>query len=147
MDSENVALFGCSETTIDAEGRVSLPNNLSCALGSEPIMFSSLTGDSVWVMSDEPAFRAYIDKLFEDKFGGFNPENSEHARLEKALMGGAWHTTLETDGSLLIPQELAERVALGKDVAVIGVDDHVEIMALKVWEEICSAITYLKRII
>jgi MraZ protein len=60
-----------------------------------------------------------------------DPTNRAYARV---FFGNAERAELDPQGRLVVPRKLRDKVGLGRDVAVIGVSDRLEIWAQPEWE-------------
>ena len=60
-----------------------------------------------------------------------NPSSRGYTRI---FFGNAEHVDLDAQGRLVVPRRLREKAGLGRDVAVVGVADRLEIWSLEAWE-------------
>jgi MraZ protein len=52
---------------------------------------------------------------------------------KRFMHGDAVDCTLDRQGRILIPPDLREFAGLGRDVVLVGVDDHIEVWSLERW--------------
>jgi MraZ protein len=57
----------------------------------------------------------------------------------RVFFGNAEHVDLDAQGRLVVPRRLRDKVRLGRDVAVIGVADRLEIWAEEEWNRYAEA--------
>jgi MraZ protein len=57
----------------------------------------------------------------------------------RIFFGNAEHVDLDAQGRLVVPRRLRDKVRLGRDVAVIGVADRLEIWAEEEWARYAEA--------
>jgi MraZ protein len=56
------------------------------------------------------------------------------------FFGNAERVDLDAQGRLVVPRRLREKIGLGRDVAVVGVSDRLEIWAREAWERYVAAL-------
>jgi MraZ protein len=60
---------------------------------------------------------------------------ADNRSFNRFMFGGAHEVDVDTSGRILIPDFLKERAGLKKTIAVIGVQNRVEIWSEKTWGE------------
>ena len=60
--------------------------------------------------------------------------------MKRLVFAGAAVTELDRQGRVLVPPDLGAHAGVGKDVAVVGVHDHIEIWDRSQWAVHVSAI-------
>ena len=119
-------LLGEHHYQMDPKGRISLPGKFRDAfkagvhltLGQEGCLYAF--PDDEW---DREKQRVQERALS-------NPASRGYTRV---FFGNAEHVDLDTQGRLVVPRRLREKVGLGRDVAVVGVSDRLEIWAEEDW--------------
>ena len=116
--------YGTHEHTIDDKNRLTLPAKFRDGLGGEVVLQRGIDGNvdvfprSSW---DENVERiASLDSL-----------TPEARRVTRYLFTGSTATEVDKQGRVVVPPLLVG--SLGKDVAVVGVHDHVEIWGRSAW--------------
>jgi MraZ protein len=64
----------------------------------------------------------------------------EAREMKRFVFSGATVAEVDKQGRVLVPPDLASHAGLGKDVAVVGVHDHIEIWGRPEWAAHVSAI-------
>lgn len=107
--------------SIDPKNRMFLPANLREILGNDIVMTKGMDPCvSVYPMESWELFTEKLNSL---------PE-IQSRRIKRFIYSSATKTTPDSQGRVLMPQNLREYAGLDKNVYVIGVGDHVEI-----WDE------------
>jgi MraZ protein len=127
---KTVDLNGSFHFKTDAKGRVSLPAKFRKILSEDLVVTCALTGDCLLVFDGQDGFNDWVNKLFEDKFGGYNSTNREQLMLRSALKGNAYDVQTDSAGRILLPAHLREQVGIDKQVAIVGNTGYFE-----VWSE------------
>jgi MraZ protein len=66
---------------------------------------------------------------------GLNPFSKEARQMSRFIFAGAAEAELDRQGRVMLPTPLVEHAALGREVVVAGVRDHVEIWERARWRE------------
>jgi MraZ protein len=66
---------------------------------------------------------------------GLNPFSREARQMSRFMFAGATETEVDKQGRIMLPPALIEHAALGRDVVVAGVRDHVEIWDRAAWRK------------
>jgi MraZ protein len=64
----------------------------------------------------------------------------EAREMKRFVFAGAAVTEVDKQGRVLVPPDLAKHAGIGKDVAVVGVHDHIEIWDRPQWVSHVSTI-------
>ena len=129
---------GHFEHAIDAKGRTSLPSRFRDVLGS--------AGDALVVLTPSPfdaclhLFPMKAWEEFEAKIAALPQFEPNVIKLRRLYVSAAVECEVDKQGRVLVPPDLARHAGLGKDVAVVGVHDHVEIWSRPEWADHVSAI-------
>ena len=126
-------LVGTYELTIDAKNRLSIPFNIRRKLDGRR------DGHAFYVL---PGLRHGTLALFpEEYFERLRPVPPAESLSESTHQWRQFEYSqcglLDSDsqGRVLIPDRLIKRVGLGKEVTLIGVQDHLELWSRKDFEE------------
>ena len=122
-------LMGTYSHSLDAKGRLIIPAKLREELGASFII----------TKSPDSCLSVYSKEEWENFIGALSklPKiSSEPARRVRRFYFGN-STELEPDkqGRIVIPQELRTFANLTKDIALVGVDDHLEIWDMDTWNK------------
>jgi len=125
--------YGTHEHTIDEKNRLTLPAKFREGLGGDVVLARGIDGTidvyprSTWESSVERI--TTLDSL-----------TREAREMKRFVFAGATVTEVDKQGRVLVPPDLARHAGLAKDVAVVGVHDHVEIWNRPEWASHVSAI-------
>ena len=119
-------LLGEHHYQMDPKGRISLPAKFREAfkagvhltLGQEGCLYA-------FPREEWEGEKARIEEraLADPQTRGYN----------RVFFGNAEHVDLDGQGRLVVPRRLREKVRLGRDVAVVGVSDRLEIWPEEEW--------------
>lgn len=120
--------LGEYQHTLDAKGRVSLPGKFRKQLPDDIVIAKGL----------EKCLYVFIAKDYEEfannltNRGDFDPR---FRSIRRYFTAGAWDTKVDGAGRVAIPQGHREFAGLGKDVAVIGNGNRIELWDAAAWTE------------
>lgn len=120
-------LLGEHHYQMDPKGRISLPakfrdafsDGVYLTLGQDGCLFAFPRGE--WDRT-KAEFQALPIS---------DPQSRAYTRM---FFGNAERVDLDAQGRLVLPRNLRERAHLGREVAVVGVSDRLEIWAREAWE-------------
>jgi MraZ protein len=121
--------FGEYEHAIDDKSRITLPARFRAALAEGVFLAKGLDG-SVDVYPEDVWQQRVVARI-----GDLDPLLPEARLLNRQFFGGASYDVPDKQGRVHIPPPLVRHGALGKDVTVIGSNDHLEIWDRVVWAE------------
>lgn len=107
--------------SIDPKNRMFLPANLREDLGEEIILTKGI--DACVAVYPKEAWELFTEKL------NSLPE-VQARKVKRVIYSSAMKTKVDSQGRVLITQNLKDHAGLEKNVYVVGVGDHVEI-----WDE------------
>lgn len=120
-------LIGEYRHTLDEKKRVSLPKAFRASLGKRVVMTRGLD-NCLFVYS-----RAGWEKVAE-KLQSLSIVNEDTRGFNRFMLSGAAEVDVDDAGRILVPDHQKEYAELKKDVAFIGVSDHVEIWDMARWK-------------
>ena len=126
-------LLGEYEHTIDDKNRLTLPAKFRDGLGGGVVLVRGIDG----------TVDVYPRKSWEasaERISALDSLTREAREMKRFVFAGATVTDLDKQGRVLVPPDLARHASLGRDVAVVGVDDHIEIWDRPQWASHVSAI-------
>ena len=121
--------FGEYEHAIDDKSRLTLPARFRASLADGVVLAKGLDG-TVDVYPRE----VWEVKIVE-RIGGLDPLLSDSRMLQRVFFGGASEDVPDKQGRVHLPAALVRHGKLGKDVTVVGNNDHLEIWDRAAWAE------------
>lgn len=122
-------LVGKFEQTIDAKGRVNIPAKFRDALGDSFIVaFGAVTKENcvnVYPMEQWDVFMERVKQV--------DPEDM--AMLMRFIQENSQECSLDTQGRVVIPNDIRSCAGLKKEIVVVGEHTKVEIWGLDNWME------------
>jgi MraZ protein len=118
--------LGDHQHTLDAKGRVSLPAKFRGEMTGRIVVAKGL--DNCLYVYPAEDYQASLATLLDGN--DFDPRKRQVRRL---FMAGAVETELDSAGRVSLPANLREYANLGKELAVIGVGDRIEIWDAEAW--------------
>jgi len=125
--------YGTHEHTIDEKNRLTLPAKFRDGLDGGVVLIRGIDG-TVDVYSRR-SWEASAERI-----SALDSLTREAREMKRFVFAGATVTDLDKQGRVLVPTDLARHASLGRDVAVVGVDDHIEIWDRPQWASHVSAI-------
>jgi MraZ protein len=125
--------YGTHEHTIDEKNRLTLPAKFRDGLGGGVVLVRGIDG----------TVDVYPRRSWEanaERISTLDSLTREAREMKRFVFAGATVTDLDKQGRVLVPPDLARHASLGRDVAVVGVDDHIEIWDRPQWTVHVSAI-------
>ncbi len=114
--------------TIDEKNRLSLPVKFRAKLGKKIVITPGLDG-CIFGFTVE-AWKEISSKLAQSSL-----LQSDTRSFNRYMFGGAVEVDVDTIGRILIPDFHRDRAALKNKVAIVGVQDRLEIWNEKAWVE------------
>ncbi|MFA6552698.1 MAG: division/cell wall cluster transcriptional repressor MraZ [Candidatus Paceibacterota bacterium] len=121
-------LIGEYTHSIDAKNRLSLPSKFRQEMGKKVVITPGL--DSCLFVFALNEWKEISGKLSEGSM-----LQSDNRSFNRFMFGGAVEAEVDSIGRVLVPDFLKERAKLGEKVAIIGVQNRVEIWNEKAWME------------
>ncbi len=112
--------------TIDAKGRVIIPQAYRDELGDRFVMSKGLDG-CLWI---HPV-KEWED--FKDKLRGLNTIDKESRQFKRFFLTGATECEFDKQGRILVPGPLRKHGELVKDVVLAGMDTRIELWSMEKW--------------
>lgn len=125
--------YGTHEHTIDEKSRLTLPAKFR----------EGLAGGLVLVPGFDNTVDVYPRESWEtnvERITQLDSLTREAREMKRFVFGGATVTELDKQGRVLVPPALVRHAGLGKEVAVVGVHDHIEIWNRPEWAAHASEI-------
>ncbi len=118
--------------TIDEKNRVSMPAKLRKELGKKIIITPGID-NCLFVFKNSDW--ANVVKNLTSKEGELSFLESDQRSFNRYMFGRAAEIEVDSIGRILIPEFLKEKLKLKGSVAIVGVEDRLEIWNDKVWAE------------
>ncbi len=114
--------------TLDEKNRMSLPAKFRSELGKKVVLAPGL--DKSIFMFTVKEWEKIASRLGENSM-----LQADNRSFNRFMFGGAVEVDVDGSGRILVPDFLKDRASLKKTVAVIGVQNRVEIWNEKVWAD------------
>ena len=131
-------IVGSYELTIDTKGRMVIPSEVRRTIDSHqptPALYL-IRRENTPLLYPESRYTQLAYAEIPDDLN--QPE--ELVAYQQLRYPRSWRLELDTQGRIVIPDEV--RQSLGKDVALIGVADHLEIYNQKEWKTRIDHLVY-----
>ncbi len=125
--------YGTHEHTIDEKNRLTLPAKFRDGFGGAVVLLRGI----------EHTIDVYPRETWEasvERITAIDPLTREGRDMRRFVYSGVTVSEVDKQGRVLVPPDLARHAGLDKDVAVVGVLDHVEIWDRPQWASHLSAI-------
>lgn len=109
--------------SLDAKGRLSIPSRLRDELGN--VFFVTLSMDKCLSAYSAESWKEFTDKV--------NAMSYKDQRRMRPLYAFAAKCELDSQGRVLIPQNLRDYAGLTKSVTVVGCNNHAEFWDSDTW--------------
>ncbi len=141
ISTAQIDLFGEFRFKIDAKGRVALPSKFRKVLINykDLIVSPDIEGNCLYVFTTS-SFNEWIDRLFEDKFDGFDVSNRRHTQMRRKLKARAEQVDVDSSGRITLKSNLRESVGIVKEVVLVGNTGHFEIWAAEGYDSMMEGI-------
>ena len=120
-------LLGAHDHTIDDKNRLTLPARFRHAFGDGIVVTRGMDG-CLFAYA-----RGDWQRLVETRLATLDPLSREGRRMQRFFFAGAAEGELDKQGRVGLPAALLEHARLGRDVVVLGVNDHLEIWDRAAW--------------
>jgi MraZ protein len=124
-------LTGTFSRAVDEKLRVAIPKPLREALGTQAKLLYVAPGtDGSLALYTEESLAALADRLAK------TPPNAQETRaFSRLFYARAQAVELDGQGRIRVPPELSTLAGIGKEVVLIGVQDHLELWDKGRWEQ------------
>ena len=120
-------LLGEHDHSLDEKNRLTLPAKLRGPFEDGVVVTFGLDG----------CLEAYPRATWDEVAGriqSLDPLSADSRLLRRHVFAGASQGDLDRQGRLVLPVKLLEKAEITRDVAVIGVHDHLEIWDRTTWQ-------------
>ncbi len=126
-------LIGTFEHNMDPKGRVFVPAKWREDLADTIILTRGMRGqgDSQCLMG--MSLESW--KSFSKRFSAIPMTDLKAQNVRRMLFANASDCDVDKQGRILIPNMLREHARIEREVALIGVDDYIEIWDTEAWKE------------
>ena len=119
--------------TLDEKKRVSLPVRFRKEVGKKIIITAGLD-NCLWI------FTIAQWKKISDKLSDFSMLQADNRSFNRYMFGSATEVEVDTIGRILLPEFLVTRANLKNKIAVVGLQNRIEIWNEDAWKDIKSII-------
>lgn len=134
-----IDLFGEFRFKVDSKGRVALPSKFRKAFSKDLIVSRNLEDECLYVFAPD-TFNAWVNQLFEDKFGGFNASDRKHVALRRKLKSRAEMVEMDSSYRITLKEGLRSSVNILKEVVLVGNNGYFEIWPAEKYDEMIDSI-------
>ncbi|MBQ9827656.1 MAG: division/cell wall cluster transcriptional repressor MraZ [Lachnospiraceae bacterium] len=117
--------------TIDAKGRMIIPQKFREGLGESFFMSKGL--DGCLVLYPEDQWIKFVDKL--NNLSDIRKDNRD---LKRFFLSGASDCEIDKQGRVLITPTLREYAGLKKDIVITGASTRIEVWNRNKWDDISN---------
>lgn len=118
--------------TIDEKNRVSLPAKFRKEMGKKIVIAPGL--DKCLFIFSASEWDRVVKRLSQGD-GELSFLSADQRSFNRNMFGQASDMEVDSIGRILIPEFLKEKIKIGGKVALIGVEDRIEVWNEKVWTE------------
>ena len=123
---------------IDAKSRLTIPVKLREFMSRTGEGYAVVTTQLVAVQLFDGILYLYTPQVYEQiapQFGAELEVNADVRNYKRLRFGLAQEVEVDRLGRVLIPDPLLKRCGLGKDVVILGVENHIEIWPRERWNK------------
>jgi MraZ protein len=128
FSTKTIMLIGEYIHTLDDKKRISLPVKFRKEVGKKIIITAGLD-NCLWI------FTLAQWKKISDKLSNLNMLQADNRSFNRYMFGSATEVEVDTIGRILLPEFLVVRASLKNRVAVVGVQERIEIWNESAWKE------------
>lgn len=121
-------LIGSAMHNIDAKGRVFIPSKFRADIGSYVIICRGADG----------CIRAYTPEKWEKVANAYSATSGKMLRLRRRLFASAEKTELDSQGRVLLPEELRTAAAITDRTKIVGMCDWIEFWDPDKYDEVMA---------
>ena len=114
--------------TLDEKKRVSLPVKFRKEVGKKIIVTAGLD-NCLWI------FTLAQWKKISEKLSGFSMLQANNRSFNRYMFGSAMEVEVDAIGRILLPEHLVASASLKNKIAIVGVQDRIEIWNEDSWKE------------
>ena len=122
-----MAFDGTADYSLDAKNRLTVPARFRELLAG-PVVLAKSTEPCVAIWPAD-AYEAYRRSALER----VHPMSQQATKMKRFFAANSHPTDLDSAGRVMVPPFLMDHASLGKEVTVIGADDHLEVWDRKSW--------------
>jgi len=119
--------LGEYEHTLDEKSRLTLPAKFRDSFPDGLVLTRGMDG------CVNAYARADWDQLVESRLASLDPLSRDDRMIQRHFFSGAAEATADRQGRVMVPPALVKHAALGREVVVAGVFDHLEIWDRPAW--------------
>ncbi|MDR1532154.1 MAG: division/cell wall cluster transcriptional repressor MraZ [Clostridiales bacterium] len=127
--------LGTYQHVLDAKSRLALPAKFRDGLGSCFYITRSMESKCLLVFTEEEWHR------LNEQAKLVLTSDTVSRRFKRMFFGGAADVEPDSQGRVLISEELRSYAELLKDVVSVGVTDHIEIWSKENWDSYYNSVT------
>lgn len=132
-----IMLIGEYIHTIDEKNRVSMPSKFRKELGKKIIITPGLD-QCLFIFTMKEW--AKVSKRLSDTDSDLSFLQADKRSFNRFMFGRAAEVEIDSIGRILVPDFLKERIKAENKVAIVGVEDRIEIWNEKTWSQYKDAV-------
>jgi MraZ protein len=118
--------YGTHEHSIDDKHRLTLPAKFRERLGAEVVLLRGI--ERTIDVYPKDTWEASLERITD-----LDPLTREGREMRRFVYSGVTVSEVDNQGRVLVPPDLARHASVEKDVAVVGLRDHIEIWDRPQW--------------
>jgi MraZ protein len=118
--------YGTHEHSIDDKHRLTLPAKFRERLGAEVVLLRGI--ERTIDVYPKDTREASLERITD-----LDPLTREGREMRRFVYSGVTVSEVDKQGRVLVPPDLARHASVEKDVAVVGLRDHIEIWDRPQW--------------
>ena len=126
-ETDKMTFVGEYEHTLDAKNRVFMPARFREQLGESFFVTRKMNKNCLAVYTCEK-----MDQI-ADLINGF--PDSEVSEIKEFLFSKSVQASPDSNGRIVLPQQILDYASIERDVAIIGAGDHIQIWNAAMWRE------------
>jgi len=126
-----MAFRGYFDNTLDVKNRLTIPAKLRHLLAEGVVVALQRDAQRAVAIWSTPDYNEHLASML----GAMNPLSADYARLERFSNAYANEVELDAAGRVMLPAKLLELAGLGREVAVIGAGNRLEVWDRAAWNE------------
>ena len=116
--------------SIDQKGRIAIPAKFRAKLSGGAIITKGLDNSHCLFVLTMKDWEPFAQKIVSASLG-----KADSRALSRHVLSGASDVGLDSQGRILIPDNLKKYAGLGKEAVVVGVYNRMEIWDVKAWSD------------
>jgi len=126
-----MAFRGYFDNNLDAKNRLTIPAKLRNPLADGVVVALQRDASRCIAVWSAGEFEEYVARMLQ----GLDPLSADYVNLERYLNAYSAEVELDAAGRVMLPAKLLEEAGLGREVAVIGAGNRLEVWDRAAWRD------------